>query len=341
MLPEISVCRRSWPAFPGRPAGEFSWAREAGGWGAGLSYVSFGMLARPSEMVSVSVMSSRCSPLFAKRGNGGAQVRWRRELRRRRARRPGDLGVAVTCAHQQTLSGAGASNRRMSARVVEPDLGIPSALILATGERALAEDEGAQPDTEPDMVAREVGIEVGAATAGEAAVHATDEPGDATASLGLPASGNLPADVLASASCTAPGTGVGSAVDARLPPIAPDLSGRVLTCCPTGPGAPRVRRHCPSWAGRAWPAGRSVRPWSCPRNARGRADEPALTARARACGLPVPAPGRPARPAPPARGRPWRPSRPGRVRSARSCPPSRAPGRRLTRPAPARRHRPT
>ena len=106
----------------------------------------------------------------------------------------------------------------MSARVVEPDLGIPSALILATGERALAEDEGAQPDTEPDMVAREVGIEVGAATAGEAAVHATDEPGGATASLGLPASGNLPADVLASASCTAPGTGVGSAVDGRLPP---------------------------------------------------------------------------------------------------------------------------
>jgi len=69
----------------------------------------------------------------------------------------------------------------MSARVVEPDLGIPSALILATGERALAEDEGAQPDTEPDMVAREVGIEVGAATAGEAAVHVTDEPGGATA----------------------------------------------------------------------------------------------------------------------------------------------------------------
>src|SRR5258707_6811153 len=129
------------------------------------------MLASPSEMVSVSVMSSRCSPLFAKRGKEGAQVRWRRELRRRRARPPGDLGVAVTCAHQQTLSGAGASNRRMSARVVEPDLGIPSALILASGERALAEDEGAQPDTEPDMVAREVGIEVGAATAGAAGAH--------------------------------------------------------------------------------------------------------------------------------------------------------------------------
>src|SRR5258708_23203183 len=110
----------------------------------------------------------------------------------------------------------------MTGGVAEPDVGIPSALILATGERALAEDEGAQPDTEPDMVAREVGIEVGAATAGEAAVHATDEPGDATASLGLPASGDLPADVLASASlpntCDSPRSGL-RGVSSTDPPL--------------------------------------------------------------------------------------------------------------------------
>jgi hypothetical protein len=41
--------------------------------------------------------------------------------------------------------------------------------------RLLAEDEGAHPDTEPDLVARDVGIDGGAATAEEAAVHVTGE----------------------------------------------------------------------------------------------------------------------------------------------------------------------
>ena len=46
--------------------------------------------------------------------------------------------------------------------------------------RLVAEDEGAHQDTEPDMVARDVGIDAGAATAEEAAVHTTEEPGGGT-----------------------------------------------------------------------------------------------------------------------------------------------------------------
>jgi hypothetical protein len=41
--------------------------------------------------------------------------------------------------------------------------------------RLVAEDEGAHPDDEPDLVARDVGIDAGAAGAEEAAVHVTDE----------------------------------------------------------------------------------------------------------------------------------------------------------------------
>ena len=42
--------------------------------------------------------------------------------------------------------------------------------------RLLAEDEGAHPDEESDLVARDVGIDAGAAGAEEAAIHVTDEP---------------------------------------------------------------------------------------------------------------------------------------------------------------------
>jgi Family of unknown function (DUF5709) len=41
--------------------------------------------------------------------------------------------------------------------------------------RLVAEDEGAHPDTEPDLVARDVGIDGGAASAEEAAVHVQDD----------------------------------------------------------------------------------------------------------------------------------------------------------------------
>jgi hypothetical protein len=41
--------------------------------------------------------------------------------------------------------------------------------------RLLAQDEGAHPDEEPDLVARDVGIDGGAATAEEAAVHVVDD----------------------------------------------------------------------------------------------------------------------------------------------------------------------
>ncbi len=44
--------------------------------------------------------------------------------------------------------------------------------------RLVAEDEGAHPDTEPDLVARDVGIDAGAASAEEAAVHVSDEDAD-------------------------------------------------------------------------------------------------------------------------------------------------------------------
>ena len=44
--------------------------------------------------------------------------------------------------------------------------------------RLVAEDEGTHPDTEPDLVAQDVGIDGGAATAEEAAVHLTDEDED-------------------------------------------------------------------------------------------------------------------------------------------------------------------
>ena len=42
----------------------------------------------------------------------------------------------------------------------------------------MAEDEGAHPDTEPDLVAQDVGIDGGGAGAEEAAVHVTDEDED-------------------------------------------------------------------------------------------------------------------------------------------------------------------
>ncbi len=41
--------------------------------------------------------------------------------------------------------------------------------------RLVAADEGAHPDLEPDLVARDVGIDGGAATAEEAAVHVQDD----------------------------------------------------------------------------------------------------------------------------------------------------------------------
>ncbi|MGO9078673.1 MAG: DUF5709 domain-containing protein [Streptosporangiaceae bacterium] len=41
--------------------------------------------------------------------------------------------------------------------------------------RLVAEDEGAHQDSEPDLVARDVGIDGGAATAEEAAVHVHDD----------------------------------------------------------------------------------------------------------------------------------------------------------------------
>ncbi len=48
----------------------------------------------------------------------------------------------------------------------------------ARAGRLLAEDEGVHPDEEPDLVARDVGIDAGAAGAEEAAVHVFDEPAD-------------------------------------------------------------------------------------------------------------------------------------------------------------------
>lgn len=44
--------------------------------------------------------------------------------------------------------------------------------------RLVQEDEGARPDREPDLVAEDVGIDGGAASAEEAAVHLTDEDED-------------------------------------------------------------------------------------------------------------------------------------------------------------------
>ena len=46
--------------------------------------------------------------------------------------------------------------------------------------RLVADNEGAHPDAEPDLIAHDVGIDAGAASAEEAAVHTTDEPGGAT-----------------------------------------------------------------------------------------------------------------------------------------------------------------
>lgn len=43
--------------------------------------------------------------------------------------------------------------------------------------RLVAEDEGSHPDTEADLVARDVGIDGGAASAEEAAVHVQDDEG--------------------------------------------------------------------------------------------------------------------------------------------------------------------
>jgi len=45
----------------------------------------------------------------------------------------------------------------------------------ARAGRLVAEDEGAHADAEPDLVARDVGIDAGAASAEEAAVHVQDD----------------------------------------------------------------------------------------------------------------------------------------------------------------------
>jgi hypothetical protein len=45
----------------------------------------------------------------------------------------------------------------------------------ARAGRLVAEDEGAHTDAEPDLVARDVGIDAGAASAEEAAVHVQDD----------------------------------------------------------------------------------------------------------------------------------------------------------------------
>jgi len=59
------------------------------------------------------------------------------------------------------------------------DDAVPGDAQDARSGRLVAEDEGAHPDTEPDLVARDVGIDGGAAGAEEAAVHIQDEPGGA------------------------------------------------------------------------------------------------------------------------------------------------------------------
>jgi hypothetical protein len=61
--------------------------------------------------------------------------------------------------------------------VAEEDL---DGLLLDDGPdprsgRLVADDEGAHPDTEADLVAHDAGIDGGAATAEEAAVHVVDE----------------------------------------------------------------------------------------------------------------------------------------------------------------------
>ena len=48
-------------------------------------------------------------------------------------------------------------------------------MISSRGPRLVAEDEGSHPDTEADLVARDVGIDGGAASAEEAAVHVQDD----------------------------------------------------------------------------------------------------------------------------------------------------------------------
>lgn len=60
------------------------------------------------------------------------------------------------------------------------DDGLPSDAQPRSG-RLVAEDEGAHADTEPDLVARDVGIDSGAATAEEAAVHVQDDTGESSA----------------------------------------------------------------------------------------------------------------------------------------------------------------
>jgi hypothetical protein len=54
----------------------------------------------------------------------------------------------------------------------------------ARAGRLVAEDEGAHPDQEPDLVARDVGIDGGAAGAEEAAVHVIADDADSGAPTG-------------------------------------------------------------------------------------------------------------------------------------------------------------
>jgi hypothetical protein len=74
-------------------------------------------------------------------------------------------------------------DRRPAANTDEesPDEDADASLLGTAQPRAgrlVAEDEGAHPVEEPDLVARDVGIDAGAAGAEEAAVHVVDEEDD-------------------------------------------------------------------------------------------------------------------------------------------------------------------
>jgi hypothetical protein len=80
------------------------------------------------------------------------------------------------------LSPGGAADASAAARDADEDWGDEDVdgLLLDDGAdpragRLVAEDEGVHPDEESDLVARDVGIDAGAAGAEEAAVHVVDD----------------------------------------------------------------------------------------------------------------------------------------------------------------------
>ena len=126
-------------------------------------------------------------------GEPGRRSRWTGESPRRSGGRPGSSSGPRPTSRPRASPSTSCSPRRSRTPPFDIDDDLPEdsdddeeadeyldGLLLDDGPdpragRLVAEDEGAHPDDEADLVARDVGIDGGAASAEEAAVHVVED----------------------------------------------------------------------------------------------------------------------------------------------------------------------